>query len=265
MTIRSTIVAALSGLALVATACAAGGGEATLEGTNWRLTSIDGQSPVAGSTITALFDTSGNVGGSSGCNSYGASYTVSGTGLTIGQTVGTLMACEEPLMQQESDYLAALSATASYAIAPSIPEGISGDTLTIKDSSGASRLVFAAQSNELGGTSWIVTGYNNGRGGVVSVLLGTELTADFGADGQLTGNAGCNSYNAAYSTTGDSITIGAAASTRMFCGEPEGVMDQEAQYLAALSTASTFVISGNGLELRTSDGALAASFAKAGS
>jgi heat shock protein HslJ len=167
-------------------------------------------------------------------------------------------------MQQESDYLAALSATASYAIAPSIPEGISGDTLTIKDSSGASRLVFAAQSNELGGTSWIVTGYNNGQGGVVSVLLGTELTADFGGDGQLAGNAGCNTYNAAYTTDGDSITIAPAASTRMFCGEPEGVMDQETEYLMALSTAATYSITGSRLQLRTADGALAADFQQAG-
>jgi hypothetical protein len=46
----------------------------------------------------------------------------------------------------------------------------------------------------------------------------------------------------------------------MFCGEPEGVMDQEAQYLAALPTAARYSVSGPRLELRTADGALAASF-----
>lgn len=255
MNSRSVLVCAVVVAAMVATSCSASGETDSLVGTNWTLTSMNGQPPVSGSTITAGFDAAGKVGGSSGCNSYGATYQVSGSSLTIGQAVSTLMACEETLMQQEADYLAALSATASYAV--------SGGTLTLKDSSGANRLVFATQSNSFGGTSWTVVGYNNGQGAVVSVMARTELTADFGADGQLAGNAGCNSYNAAYSTDGDSISIGPVASTRMFCAEPEGVMDQEAQYLAALSTASTYSISGTSLELRTADGALAADFQQA--
>jgi hypothetical protein len=39
-----------------------------------------------------------------------------------------------------------------------------------------------------------VTGYNNGKQAVVSVVIGSELTADFKADGNLGGSAGCNSY-----------------------------------------------------------------------
>ncbi len=39
-------------------------------------------------------------------------------------------------------------------------------------------------------------------------------------------------------------------------------MDQEAQYLAALETAATYQIEGGVLELRTSDGALAADYTK---
>ena len=50
----------------------------------------------------------------------------------------------------------------------------------------------------------------------------------------------------------------------MFCAEPEGVMDQEAQYLAALETAATYTISADRLELRTADGALAVSYVAAG-
>ena len=250
------VFSSLAGLALLASACGAVGGQTALEGTSWVLTSIDGLAPIPGSTITAAFDTSGQVAGSSGCNSYSASYLVNGSNLTIRQGTSTLMACDAPRMEQESKYLAALTATATYSI--------SGDTLTLKDSSGAARLVFAASSNALGGTSWTVTGYNNGQAGVVSVIAGTEMTADFGSDGQLTGNAGCNTYNASYSTDGDSIHIGPIASTRMFCGAPDGVMDQEAQYLAALGTASTYSVSGNKLELRAAEGALAASYIMGG-
>ena len=237
---------------VVLAGCSGPGKAGTLEGTSWILNSINGQPVVAGSTITAAFGADGKIAGNSGCNHYSASYEASGSSLTISQATSTLMACEESLMQQESDYMAALTSTAGFALA--------GDQLTLRNASGEPVLVFSAQSTDLPGTSWIVTGYNNGKEAVVSVLAGTTLTADFGSDGQLSGNAGCNSYNAPYSTSETSISIGPAASTRMFCGDPEGVMDQEAQYLAALATASTYSLSGNNLELRTSDGALAASF-----
>jgi heat shock protein HslJ len=236
---------------VVVVGCTGAGGTVGLEGTTWILSSFDGQPPLPGSTITAIFESDGKMGGSSGCNSYGASYRTSGDGLTISDPFSTMMACEPDLMEQETDFLSALTATASFVI--------SGETLTLKDAAGASRLVFQAQSTELSGTSWSVVSYNNGSGGVVSVLAGTDLTADFGSAGQLSGNAGCNTYNASYTTDGGAITIGAPASTRMFCAEPEGVMDQEAQYLAALETAARYSVNGPRLELRTADGALAVS------
>jgi heat shock protein HslJ len=65
--------------------------------------------------------------------------------------------------------------------------------------------------------------------------------------------------DAASAAEGD-ISIGPAASTRMMCGEPEGIMEQEAQYLATLEMAQVYSIQGDRLELRTTDGALVASF-----
>ena len=53
----------------------------------------------------------------------------------------------------------------------------------------------------------------------------------------LSGSASCNNYMATYTVDGDGITIGPAASTRMMCADPEGVMEQEMAYLASLTTA----------------------------
>jgi heat shock protein HslJ len=50
----------------------------------------------------------------------------------------------------------------------------------------------------------------------------------------------------------------------MFCSVPEGVMDQEALYLAALQTAATYSLQGDSLEFRAADGGLAVSFQAAG-
>ena len=46
----------------------------------------------------------------------------------------------------------------------------------------------------------------------------------------------------------------------MACAEPEGVMEQETQYLAALQMAESYQVEGQVLELRRSDGTLVVIF-----
>jgi heat shock protein HslJ len=65
------------------------------------------------------------------------------------------------------------------------------------------------------------------------VLEGTQITASFSQE-QVTGNAGCNNYSGSLTPVDDYFTIGPMISTQMFCAEPEGVMEQEQAYLAAL-------------------------------
>ncbi len=101
-------------------------------------------------------------------------------------------------------------------------------------------------------------------GNDILVLPGFEITATFGADGVLSGSAGCNHYRAAYVTQGSSITIQAPAATRKTCPRPDGVMRQESEYLKALPTAATYTIQGRQLELRTAEDALVALFQASG-
>jgi heat shock protein HslJ len=101
-----------------------------------------------------------------------------------------------------------------------------------------------------------VTAYNNGKQAVVSVLAGTSLTLEFGADGRVSGSAGCNRYTGQYTVAGDAVTIGQSASTRRMCAEPAGVMEQEAAFLAALPGDVRARIDGDRLELRDVAGAL---------
>ena len=122
---------------------------------------------------------------------------------------------------------------------------------------------FTRTSSALGGSSWLETGYNTGKHAVVRVALGSTLTADFGADGRLGGSAGCNSYTATFEAAGKNLKIGPAATTRKFCAEPAGVMEQETQFLKALEVAATYRIDADKLEIRSADGALAASLARA--
>ena len=229
------------------------GESATLEGTQWILTTLNGAEPLPDTTITASFEADGVLSGTDGCNRYGAQYEVDGDQLIITPGMGTMMACLEPIMKQATDYMIALESAATYQI--------QDGTLSLLDATGAVLATFAAQPTSLAGTSWTVIGYNNGKEAVVSVIIDTELTAVFDEDGTLGGSSGCNNYTAAYEADdGGNISIGPAASTRKMCVEPEGIMDQESQYLAALESAATYRMEGERLELRTADGAMAANF-----
>jgi heat shock protein HslJ len=240
-------------LILAACTSTSQGGAGDLTGQVWVLSAITDQSLVPGSSITALFTSDGKVGGSAGCNQYSGAYKTSGDNLQISSPLAsTMMACAQELMDQESAYLKALGEVQTFKVA--------GDTLTLRDANQKSALVYKAQSQDLAGTSWEVISYNNGKQAVTSVLATTTLTAEFGKDGNLTGNSGCNTYKGTYTAAGGRITIGPLATTRMACSQE--IMDQETQYLAALQTAATYRVEGTGMELRTQEGALAVDFSK---
>jgi heat shock protein HslJ len=113
------------------------------------------------------------------------------------------------------------------------------------------------EANPLAGTRWTVTSYNNGMGAVVGVKPDTTITMDFDAAGRVQGSAGCNTFSAGYRAGGNSLTVDPPASTSMMCVEPEGVMQQEQQFLAALQSAATFQIIGAQVHIRSGADALA--------
>jgi hypothetical protein len=89
-------------------------GEYMLEGTTWLL-----DKTIPGSEITALF-TNGQVSGSAGCNTYQGTYRSTRAAgrntIEFGPLATTRMMCDEPLMDQEGLYLAALESATEYTI-----------------------------------------------------------------------------------------------------------------------------------------------------
>jgi heat shock protein HslJ len=94
---------------------------------------------------------------------------------------------------------------------------------------------------------------------VVSVIAGTRLTLEFGADGELRGSGGCNPFSGRFTAKDGMLDIGRLASTRMACMQPEGSPAQEAAFLAALQSVTSARREADRLELRTASGALAVS------
>jgi heat shock protein HslJ len=215
----------------------------------WVLVTLAGKPPIKGTEFTAEFTTTRRLSGAAGCNRYTGVYRASGTTIRVSPLATTQKACLEPIQQQERAFLRALSRARSFAVGRG--------TLTLKSAGGLRLATFRAQTQALAGTTWDVLAYNNGKQAVVSVLTATKVTATFGKDGNLTGFAGCNDYDATYQATAPRISIGPVAATRKHCEEPAGIGEQETAYLVALGSAATYRVEGSRLELRTADGALA--------
>ena len=101
---------------------------------------------------------------------------------------------------------------------------------------GACGVVGPPAGDPLEGTSWrLVT-----LGGA-GLIPGTEITLTF-EQRQVHGSSGCNTYGGSYEVDGDKITMTDLYNTEMACMDPQGVMDQETEYLELLRDAQAFQI-----------------------
>lgn len=102
----------------------------------------------------------------------------------------------------------------------------------------------AAASDQLAGSEWGMIGKD-------------KPFVQFGSDGKLAGNAGCNNFFGGYEVAADgSIAIGPLGSTKMACAEPE--MAQEMQFLDMLQGVKRFERDGKKLSLMDDAGKIIA-------
>jgi heat shock protein HslJ len=242
-------------LALCLAGCGSSGGSGgKIENVNWDLRSYDANGTMtsvpSGVQVTALFK-SGRVTGSSGVNTYQGTYKLSGTGdITISKIATTLMAGPPEAMAVEQAYVKALEKAGSYTV------DVSGLSLFAKN---GTRLLSYEQGKTVSLTSskWDVTSFFNGASAVTGVMSGTSLTAEFGSNGTLKGSTGVNEYQGSYKVDGSKITITDVKTTTGNQNPTPGVMQQEAQFLAALPLATKYTIKADRLDLLRSSGSIA--------
>jgi heat shock protein HslJ len=228
-----------------------GADSSQIERKPWVLVSgldVEGWESVAPS---ATFE-DGRLSGSTGCNRFTGSYTIDGDSLELGAMASTRMACPPPADAVERAYLAALGRVTTWRV--------DNEELALLDDDEAEVLRYRV-ATPVG--SWQATGILQPNA-FTSLIGGTEITASFEEDGTLSGSAGCNTYRTTYETSLGGIEIALPAATQKACAEPEGVMEQEAAYLAALPTAVRYQVAGQKLELLSAEGTLVATFTRAG-
>ena len=113
------------------------------------------------------------------------------------------------------------------------------------------------KTDELAGTSWELISLNG-----KDLIEGTAITLEF-TETYLSGQMGCNGYGGSpdtgkYISKGDgTFQLGDPfAVTVQLCTTPEGIMEQEAEYIETLMAASHFQIVDHRLEIEDEAGEL---------
>lgn len=91
--------------------------------------------PIDKKTVTLNIHEDGKLGGKSGCNVYGGSYSLEHGELSISGIISTMMACEEPSMQFEQTFFRTLEGARKFELR--------GGKLTITDPKTSNSLRFS--------------------------------------------------------------------------------------------------------------------------
>ena len=192
---------------------------------------------------TIEFRAAGALTAQADCNTVLGTFSETGAELSIQLGPSTLVACPPGSLAEE--FKRDLSRVTGFTQTSA--------QLVLRLGTGADSMTFVAiPPPDAPGQVWQVNSVNNGREAVVSVDPQSALTLLFGPD-DVSGNSGCNQFRGPYTRVGDRITLGPLVSTRKACA-PD-IMQQEAQYLAALEASTTLSQHGNQLWLADADGA----------
>lgn len=212
-----------------------------LAGRTWRwvgtTTPVQSIRPNDPNRYTIEFLTDGTAAIQADCNRVVAAYTTDGQSITITPGPSTLAMCPpdskgDLFVQQLSGasiffyqggdlYIDLFASGGTMRFAPNAVAGPAGPE-SVTD------LPFRVVSFGPAGTQ-------------TPIIDGTDISIQFdSAAGQVSGTSGCNNFFGAFNTQSGAFSMGPFGSTMMFCGEPEGVMEQEASILEALGGATSF-------------------------
>ncbi|MFO7697646.1 MAG: META domain-containing protein [Anaerolineae bacterium] len=247
---------AITGCVPAATPSAPGAAPAIpLEGTTWLLSAIGGESVLAGTAPTLSFHPDNYLEANSGCNYLGVDYGIDGNAFTLAEIHRTQFDCEAAdVAAQDATFFEAFQQIAAY--------GATEDALVFQDARGVVILEYARKrppvvDPALLGSEWLLVTL-----GDVAPLPGTRITLSFGPEG-LGGISGCNHYGGAYAVASEgALELEQVVLTAMLCLEPEGVMEQEQAFMAALDAVAGYRTGDDRLEILGADGGTLLTFSR---
>ena len=216
-----------------------------LDGREFVSTEVTGHELVEGSEVRLTFD-GDRLGASGGCNQLAGTWSIEGDVLVVPEDmVMTQMACEPAALMEQDSWLASFLSSRPTVV-------LDGDTLTLSSGDVTMTLLdreVADPDRPLEGTEWVLDSLVSADA-VSSVATERTPTLTF-ENGEVLVDTGCNSGSGSYELTGQEITFGPIATTRMACDEL--TMEVESQVLAVLDGTVTYEIEADVLTLTNGD------------
>jgi heat shock protein HslJ len=218
-----------------------------LIGSEWTLTSLNGEELAKDTNITLTFEEE-RLGGFAGCNHYGALYTTDKKGtLEIPAVESTQQGCLEPegVLEQESAYINILMTADALRVVE--------DQLELLDESGEvvlayiKREPFEMDPSQLEGVEWQLLSM-----GVEPLIEGTLISISF-SGGEMQGHAGCRDFHGRYEAAGDQIRVTFIEMLGEVCGD-EALLLQEARFTDVLELSTHYQVVQGQLTLFTATG-----------
>ena len=220
--------------------------EATLTSTPWEwVSTTDPKNGTVAvndpSRYIIVFNEDGSSYIKADCNNVQATYTVDGNNISITAGASTRAMCSPDSL--DSTFLQQLSQINTYFI--------NGGNLYMEMPADSGTMHFIPQGSPVPSpdpnppageadnhTLYLVSyGPENAQ---QSLIEGTTITAGF-ANARISGFSGCNNYSGTLTPVDDHFTISNIASSRMYCEQPVGVMEQEQAYYAALESVGGYL------------------------
>ena len=219
-----------------------------LVGTEWLLTSLDGDELLPKTEITLEIDKEG-AGGSSGCNLYGGEVDKMADGSFVWPGAGmTDIGCSGGVARQETRYQNLLDEVEAYRI--------EGDRLEMMNGDGQTRLVFEQEVQwrsdpaKLVGTSWVLRSTDGEE-----PLRGSVPTVRFDSEKALSWYDGCQNFEGRYSVTENDLTVPSYGVVGGSCMKPEAFEDLEGSCVVAFfGPEGDYRLRDGLLEIRTEAG-----------
>ncbi|GAB6011691.1 META domain-containing protein [Viscerimonas tarda] len=179
------------------------------------------------------------ISGSGGCNNYSGVFILTENEFSAPNVVSTQKMCFA--QNQESAFYQLLAEVSTLSL--------NGENL-IFTQKGKQVLVFVKEKTlnlaDLTGVSWVLQSIEGSP--VDTYFKGTSFPGiEFdAANNSLKGNAGCNTYNAPFTLTGNTLTVSAGRTTRRACENMEG----EQKFVGTITGASNIELNNNNLVLK---------------
>ncbi|MCP2331323.1 Heat shock protein HslJ [Actinoalloteichus cyanogriseus DSM 43889] len=237
-------------------------GLAALEG-EWQLvggSTADGPVDVLDHYPVTLTVTDGEATGKAACNLYGGPFHAVGDGISFPSPEWTEMGCEQPVMDLEMTYLAALSAVGRARH--------DGDALVLTGTDVELRFepVPELADTPLVGTDWVLdTVVTGGTGSSASESASSTrgdpaVTLSFAGDGTLTGSTGCRWFTGTWREEAGRVEVADLELAELEPEEPlcdhDATRRQDDRVWSILDGGVEVEIDGDRLRLSGADGGL---------